>query len=289
MEKSEISMHVLILLLDIMVIYYSLCPYYSPAVEIGNGYVTLNSDYIYEKLPEEEFLVVFFSENNEEGEVEQRFPKILPLESGTMLRYPMGEESAYETIEILSLDKNGICFSSVEGYFTYAISDRKITSKKEKKVNELFCEEESPCFKIGKETRILAEYLWECSNREEKEYVERVFQYLEKMDYDYELANGPRDEKLNTNYKRMDLDAVLKKKKGICREKANLMAALLRLKGIPCKVLAGMVSEEYESGHAWNEVYINGEWILFDSTNSLNGYIESDRDIVEDFTEYWCY
>lgn len=289
MEKREISMHVLILLLDIMVIYYALFPYYSSAIEIGDGYVTLDSDYIYEKLSGEEFLVVFFSGNSEEGEVNQSFPKILPLESGTILRYPMGEESAYETIEILSLDKDGKSFSSVEGYFTYVISHQKIASKKEKKVNELFCEEESPCFKIGKATRALAEYLWECSNREEKEYVERVFRYLEKMDYDYELANSPMDEKLDANYKRMDLDAVLKKEKGICLEKANLMAALLRLKGIPCKVLSGMVSEEYESGHAWNEVYINGEWIMFDSTNSLNGYVESERDIVEDFTEYWCY
>jgi len=36
-------------------------------------------------------------------------------------------------------------------------------------------------------------------------------------------------------------------------------------------------------------VYINGKWISFDATNALNGYVENEREVVEDFIEYWCY
>lgn len=54
-------------------------------------------------------------------------------------------------------------------------------------------------------------------------------------------------------------------RKGICSDFAALFASMCRSQGIPCKVALGYyVKSEYY--HAWNEVYINGEYVLVDSS-----------------------
>ena len=54
-------------------------------------------------------------------------------------------------------------------------------------------------------------------------------------------------------------------RKGICSDFAVLFAALCRSQGIPCKVALGYYVES-EYYHAWNEVKINGEYILVDTS-----------------------
>ncbi len=65
---------------------------------------------------------------------------------------------------------------------------------------------------------------------------------------------------------------VLKSRRGDCSEHAVLTAALCRAAGIPAQVLAGAV---YTDGwqqqkhvmmpHAWNQVYIDGQWVPLDA------------------------
>ena len=88
------------------------------------------------------------------------------------------------------------------------------------------------------------------------------------------------------NYSGMDAKNVLLTKKGVCEGYANLMAALLRSQNIPCRIQSGYAlgidtNQEWnstnisteEGNHAWNEVYINGEWIIVDATwDSQNKY-----------------
>jgi len=66
-----------------------------------------------------------------------------------------------------------------------------------------------------------------------------------------------------------DVDAVMKAGKGICFDYASLMGAMLRSRGIPCKLVVGYVGEAY---HAWLNVYIEDKgWIdkliYFDGQN----------------------
>lgn len=60
---------------------------------------------------------------------------------------------------------------------------------------------------------------------------------------------------------------VLQSMAGDCNEHATLFAALTRALGIPTKMAAGLV---YMDGvlayHAWNEVYVGGEWLPIDCT-----------------------
>ena len=54
-------------------------------------------------------------------------------------------------------------------------------------------------------------------------------------------------------------------RKGICSDFAVLFASLCRSQGIPCKVVLGYyVKTEYY--HAWNEVLMDGEYVLVDTS-----------------------
>lgn len=53
---------------------------------------------------------------------------------------------------------------------------------------------------------------------------------------------------------------------GVCQDFAHVMLALLRLRGIPCRYVTGMLPGEGRS-HAWVEVLSNGGWYGFDPTN----------------------
>ncbi|MDY4755358.1 MAG: transglutaminase family protein [Candidatus Faecousia sp.] len=53
---------------------------------------------------------------------------------------------------------------------------------------------------------------------------------------------------------------------GVCQDFAHVMLALLRLRGIPCRYVTGMLPGEGRS-HAWVEVLFHGGWYGFDPTN----------------------
>ncbi|MGB9793122.1 MAG: transglutaminase-like domain-containing protein, partial [Thermacetogeniaceae bacterium] len=58
--------------------------------------------------------------------------------------------------------------------------------------------------------------------------------------------------------------ATLKKRAGLCRDYAFLVAALARALNMPARVIYGEVSEEGARTriHAWNEVYCEGRWVI---------------------------
>ena len=92
---------------------------------------------------------------------------------------------------------------------------------------------------------------------------ERVFiikNYVnQRISYDYDFAKQIED-KIISNYIPMPL-RTWKTKKGICYDSASLFAAMCRSQGIPCAIQKGYINDVY---HAWNEVYIDGEWYSID-------------------------
>lgn len=81
-----------------------------------------------------------------------------------------------------------------------------------------------------------------------------------------------------------DVLTVLKTKKAVCEGYARLTAALLRAVDIPAKFISGITQENgakgWEAGngtvgiaHAWNEAFVDGRWMILDTTwNSPNRY-----------------
>lgn len=284
MEKRLISVNIILLLLGFMLGAYSASPWYSAVIKSENGYVILDSDLLYKSVSDKEVLCVYISENIYSKSVEKVLPKIFPVEKGTKLKYPLGATSEKEKVQFLALNVEEEKLWILEECPSFIVSREKEPEEK-----EVLEDAESPCFEIGEDTRCLAEHLWEQSGNDEKKYVDSVFRYLSNMEYDWEFANTTFDEDVFRYCMRMNLDDVLKKEKAICREKANLMAALLRLKAIPCKVVVGKFEEGDKYGHAWNEVYICDKWILFDATNSMMGPSAEERMDETRFISYWYY
>ncbi|MEO2026509.1 MAG: transglutaminase-like domain-containing protein [Fuerstiella sp.] len=64
-------------------------------------------------------------------------------------------------------------------------------------------------------------------------------------------------------------DEVARALRGDCTEHAVLLAALMRIKGIPSRIVSGLVHTNQQlgfTGHTWVEALIGSEWIPFDST-----------------------
>lgn len=81
------------------------------------------------------------------------------------------------------------------------------------------------------------------------------------MNYDYSLVG-----KLESGYL-ADIDKTLQTKKGICYDTSTLLAGMLRYSDVPTRVVIGYaksVGTDYM--HAWNEAYIDGEWVIIDAT-----------------------
>lgn len=70
-------------------------------------------------------------------------------------------------------------------------------------------------------------------------------------------------------------DETLASGTGICFDYASLGAAMLRSLGIPCKVITGYVSPD-DVYHAWNMVYIDGEWVSVEISIKPNSWTRVD-------------
>ena len=65
-----------------------------------------------------------------------------------------------------------------------------------------------------------------------------------------------------------DVEKTLERKSGICFDFAALVCCMLRAQGIPTKLVIGYADHAY---HAWNQVYVDGEWQLIDTTAKITG------------------
>ncbi|MFB9277298.1 transglutaminase domain-containing protein [Cohnella cellulosilytica] len=87
-----------------------------------------------------------------------------------------------------------------------------------------------------------------------------IYEYIVRnVSYDKDLAR-----KITSDYV-PDIDGTLASGKAICYGYATLYAAMLRSEGIPAKLVMGK-SNLVDEYHAWNEVYLNGKWVVVDTT-----------------------
>ncbi len=87
-----------------------------------------------------------------------------------------------------------------------------------------------------------------------------LYRYVrDSISYDYEKAATVQEGYLPVP------DETLATKKGICFDYAALLAAMLRVQGIPARLVIGHVAPD-NLYHAWNEAYVDGRWVFFDPT-----------------------
>lgn len=94
----------------------------------------------------------------------------------------------------------------------------------------------------------------------DREKVQAIYEYIiNNIQYDEALAaNVPADYI-------PDMDRTLAAKTDICYGYAALFAGMLRGIDIPAKLIMG-TTEYVGAYHAWNEVYVNNQWVTIDTT-----------------------
>lgn len=65
-----------------------------------------------------------------------------------------------------------------------------------------------------------------------------------------------------------DVEDTLSTQRGICYDYASLFAAMNRKVGVPCKLVKGY-ADDVNGYHAWNEVSIDGKWVVVDTTTDM--------------------
>jgi len=96
----------------------------------------------------------------------------------------------------------------------------------------------------------------------DKERMEIIYKFMiTNFKYDFEKADAVAS---NASYIPV-LDQVYLARKGICYDYASLFAAILRANNIPTKLDMGYTSK-INAYHAWNQVLIDGEWMIIDTT-----------------------
>lgn len=86
--------------------------------------------------------------------------------------------------------------------------------------------------------------------------------------YDYVIGNIKYDNEkikfVNSDYI-PNVDMVFEEGKGMCYDYSALFCAMIRSCGIPAKLVKGY-KDDIKEYHAWNEVYIDGDWVVVDTT-----------------------
>lgn len=113
------------------------------------------------------------------------------------------------------------------------------------------------------------------------EKVQLVHDYIvNNVRYDYDKAQNVKPGYLPS------IDETMSSSKGICYDFASLNASMLRSLDIPTKLVMGYKSD-IGSYHAWNEAYVDGEWVIIDATyDSILDENELPYEMVKKASEY---
>lgn len=99
-----------------------------------------------------------------------------------------------------------------------------------------------------------------------------------------------------TGRKGTDANVILRKKKAICEGFASLLEAMCAAENIRCETVIGFAKSDpstdipmnmKETNHAWNAVFLAGEWHLVDVTWSSGYYEPKRRKHIQLFNPVW--
>lgn len=96
--------------------------------------------------------------------------------------------------------------------------------------------------------------------KSDEEKINAIYEYIvNNVKYDYKKIGN-----LSSDYL-PQIDETFTTNKGICYDFASVFAGMLRSNNIPAKLVKGY-TKNVEGYHAWNEVYLNGKWIVVDTS-----------------------
>lgn len=111
---------------------------------------------------------------------------------------------------------------------------------------------------VGSQTERLTRNL-----TDDKAKIEAIYNYIvDNCSYDYSKKDTVQPGYIP------DVEDTLSTQRGICYDYASLFAAMNRKVGVPCKLVKGY-ADGVNGYHAWNEVSIDGEWVVVDTTTDM--------------------
>lgn len=104
------------------------------------------------------------------------------------------------------------------------------------------------------------------------EKIRAIHDYLVmEVVYDGALLNMVEEGESHTaiaEYDAFYLEGVFNNKKAVCDGISKAFAALANMEGIRCVTVEGYAADDPEGlGHAWNKVYLDGDWYIVDATS----------------------
>jgi transglutaminase-like putative cysteine protease len=129
--------------------------------------------------------------------------------------------------------------------------------------------------------------------KEINDVVNTIYDYvINNFTYDHGFADRVRAGLVPGSYLPV-IDDFFEARKGVCFHYSALLAGALRNKGIPTKLVKGFTRQLGEERHAWNEILIDGTWVIVDATFDATLVENNRRPIfarpVADYmgTEFW--
>lgn len=116
----------------------------------------------------------------------------------------------------------------------------------------------------------------------DEDKVQAIYNYVTKnYKYDYDKA------KTVTSGYFPNVDTIYTSKIGICYDYSSLTAAMLRSVGVPTKLVKGYSTPTKKIYHAWNEVFVSGEWKVVDTTVD-SAYVQAKKSVsmYKSFNDY---
>lgn len=162
----------------------------------------------------------------------------------------------------------------------------KVVEKKEFNVTtenskEIYLASTQPVYWEGKTEVIELAKILTKDSKTDRERVEKIYSYIVKnIKYDYNKIKGLKNDYVP------DIEKTLTDKSGICYDYSSLYAGMLRSLGIPTKLVKGYKNDIKEY-HAWNEVLLDGKWVIIDTTYDA-AFSNSNMKVnmIKDLTEY---
>lgn len=114
----------------------------------------------------------------------------------------------------------------------------------------------------GKNDPVVGMSLKVCRDKEGKDAYAAIKKYItENFRYDYVKAATIKPSILP------DIETCFTKKTGVCQDLSAVMVAMLRVQGIPARLVIGYADKIY---HAWVVCEVNGKKVLFDPTAAVS-------------------
>lgn len=187
--------------------------------------------------------------------IDKKLKLILKGPSSVAYTYNINKIGEYETFPLS--DGNGdytvTAYKNISGTSYAAVYSAKFTVKLKDQFAPFLLPNQYVNYTADSQTVKKAQEITK-GKKTDLEKISAIYSWVVKnITYDKQLAATVKSGYLP------DLDKVVSSKKGICFDYAALMTAMLRSRGIPCKLVIGYSGTAY---HAWINTYTNeGGWI----------------------------